>query len=170
MNFFMHQCRATDIVHGEHPFDCPSREKVPVACGPGESTSRSVGDLRVSKFRKRQGNLILIASLLGAFLALLAVAAVWERVWALRQARLARLVSRYNSLEIARRISRREVWQGQTEKQLLDSLGPPASIVLSPAPGNGAIWNYGPRRGNRFRLSVTIEDGLVTNCDPEQHP
>lgn len=106
-----------------------------------------------------------IVSLVLACCALLAIAAALERVRAYRQAKLARLISKHNNPEIARRILHREVWHGQTKEQLLDSLGPPATSTILPEPAQREIWHYGPRGGGRYRFTVTLHDGRVTGMD-----
>ena len=92
--------------------------------------------------------------------------AIWERTDANRRARLGRLISRYNSVEIANRIVRREVWEGQTEKQLVDSLGPAAQVNRgAPGAGKREVWSYRGRCWGRRGLRVTVEDGMVTGFD-----
>lgn len=93
-------------------------------------------------------------------LILVGVVAVFERATAHRGAKLARLISRYNSAETAARLFRGDIWQGQTAKQLLDSRGEPAARLRSAAPQT-EVWIYSRRALNCGFLQVTLADGIV---------
>jgi hypothetical protein len=57
-------------------------------------------------------------------------------------------------------------WQGQTQEQLLDSLGRPADTdtkVLKTK--TKEIWKYNRVGKNRFGLRVTVENGVVVGWD-----
>ena len=102
------------------------------------------------------------------FLTLLAGAVVLAcaiAVWGYLQRRK-QLTARYGDSEIARRIMKREVWQGETQEQLLESLGQPADIdqkVLKTK--SKEVWKYRPTGKNRFGLKVTLDDGVVVAWD-----
>jgi hypothetical protein len=112
--------------------------------------------------------MIAIAWFIGIFGPLLGIAFVLERVYAKRQARLGRLICRYNDYETAHRVFRREIWQGQTETLLLHSRGDPASKNRMLAIPEREEWIYTPRRANRSRLRITLENGSVTAWDSER--
>ena len=105
---------------------------------------------------------------LSTYLALFAVAvalvcavAVWGWLQRRRQ-----LTAKYGDAEIARRIMRREVWQGETAEQLRESLGTPADTdekVLKTK--RKEVWKYRPTGKNRFGLKVTLDDGIVVAWD-----
>ncbi|MGB9369173.1 MAG: hypothetical protein WCE79_24500 [Xanthobacteraceae bacterium] len=65
--------------------------------------------------------------------------------------------------EIASRILNREFWQGMTEEELRDSLGPPEGLdrVVTKRT-NKEIWKYEQETTMRFGLRITLEDGVVT--------
>jgi uncharacterized membrane protein len=64
------------------------------------------------------------------------------------------------------RIIRKEFWQGQSEAQLLDSLGKPEQIDEQAMKSRTReIWKYQQEGANRFRLRVTLEDGFVVGWD-----
>ena len=86
-------------------------------------------------------------------------------LWAYRQ-RQRHLVERYGDPEIARRIMRGILWQGETAEQLRESLGTPADTdqkVLKTK--TKEIWKYRPTARNRFGLKVTLDDGIVTGWE-----
>lgn len=68
--------------------------------------------------------------------------------------------------EIVIRILRGQIWQGQTEEQLIDAIGSPAEVdtkVLKTM--QREIWKYGRISTKRFRLRITIENGMVAGWD-----
>ena len=86
-------------------------------------------------------------------------------VWGYLQRRK-QLTARYGDPEIARRMMKGEVWQGETREQLLESLGKPADIdqkVLKTKCKE--VWKYRPTGKNRFGLKVTLDDGIVVAWD-----
>ena len=105
---------------------------------------------------------------IGIFASLLGVAFALERKYAKRQARLGQLICKYNDHEIAHRVFRREIWQGQTEMQLLDSRGEPARKNRVPANPEREECIYSSRRVNRNRLRITLVNGSVSAWEPEQ--
>jgi hypothetical protein len=106
--------------------------------------------------------MILIIWFIGAFISLFGIALALERVYGKRQGRLGRLICKHNDNGVAHRVFRREIWQGQSEAQLLDSRGEPAKKNLLPAPSERQEWIYRARGLGRDRLQVTLENGLVT--------
>ena len=86
-------------------------------------------------------------------------------VWAWRRRRRL-LIERYGDPEIARRIMRGVLWQGETAEQLRESLGNPADTdekVLKTK--TKEIWKYRPTARSRFGLKVTLDDGVVTGWE-----
>jgi len=86
-------------------------------------------------------------------------------IWAYRRRRR-HLAERYGDPEIARRIMRGVIWQGETQEQLLESLGQPKDIdkkVLKTK--TKEIWKYRPTARNRFGLKVTLDDGVVVGWE-----
>lgn len=79
--------------------------------------------------------------------------------------RHANLVLRFGD-EIATRIVAGEVWLGQNEEQLRESLGDPLDIdekVMKTK--TRQVWKYDQAGANRFNTRVTLENGLVTGWD-----
>jgi uncharacterized membrane protein len=68
--------------------------------------------------------------------------------------------------DVVQRILAGQIWQGQTEGQLIDTLGSPIEIdrkVLKTM--RREIWKYGRISARRFRLRITVENGTVTEWD-----
>lgn len=68
--------------------------------------------------------------------------------------------------EIVQRILGGQIWQGQTEEQLIDAIGSPAEVdtkVLKTM--QREIWKYGRISAKRFRLRITVENGMVAGWD-----
>ncbi|MGA3032995.1 MAG: hypothetical protein ABSD70_06905 [Terracidiphilus sp.] len=112
--------------------------------------------------------MIAIAGFILIFVSLLGIAFALERIYAKRQARLGRLICMYNNYETAHRVLRREIWQGQTEAQLLHSRGDPAMKNRLLAIPEREEWTYTPRRPTRCRLRVILENGSVTAWDSDR--
>ena len=82
-------------------------------------------------------------------------------VWGYLQRRK-HLTEKYGDPEIARRVMKQMLWQGETQEQLVESLGTPADVdqkVLKTK--NKEVWKYRPTGKNRFGLRVTLDDGIV---------
>ena len=82
-------------------------------------------------------------------------------IWAYRQRRK-HLTEKYGDEEIARRMMKGVIWQGETREQLLESLGKPADIdekVLKTK--SKETWKYRKTARNRFGLKITLDDGVV---------
>lgn len=75
------------------------------------------------------------------------------------------LCSRFGP-EIAGRILRREYWQGQTEEQLVLSLGPPVEVDESVKRTKTThVFKYSPNGIGRYRTRITLDDGIVVGWD-----
>lgn len=82
-----------------------------------------------------------------------------------RRKRLEALRRKYPE-EIVQRILGGQIWQGQTEEQLIDAIGSPAEVdtkVLKTM--QREIWKYGRISAKRFRLRITVENGMVAGWD-----
>jgi uncharacterized membrane protein len=82
-----------------------------------------------------------------------------------RREHLAELRRKYPP-ETVQRILAGNIWQGQTEEELIDTLGQPSEIdrkVLKTM--RREIWKYGRISARRFRLRVTVENGMVAGWD-----
>ena len=82
-----------------------------------------------------------------------------------RRKRIEELRKKYPE-DIVQRILAGQIWQGQTESQLIDALGSPAEVdrkVLKTM--RREIWKYGRMSARRFRLRITVENGTVTGWD-----
>ena len=83
-------------------------------------------------------------------------------VWGYSQRRK-HLTAKYGDVEIARRLMKHVVWQGETREQLLDSLGEALDVdqkVLKTK--TKEVWKYRRIGANRFGLKITLDDGVVT--------
>jgi hypothetical protein len=102
----------------------------------------------------------LLAAIVALGLLALAIA-----VWGYRR-RQQHLTERYGDPEIARRMMKGVLWQGETAEQVRESLGEPADIdqkVLKTK--TKEVWKYRPTARNRFGLKVTLDDGVVTGWE-----
>lgn len=55
------------------------------------------------------------------------------------------------------------IWSGQQHQQVKDSLGAPDAVeTLARKTKSKEIWKYGHEGGNRYRLRITLDDGLVS--------
>jgi len=80
----------------------------------------------------------------------------------LKRRRRRLLVEKYGSELVADKIIAREVWQGMTPEQLLDSWGRPEDIAKQVLKTKTKeTWKYGQNGKNRFRQRVFIEDRIV---------
>jgi hypothetical protein len=83
-----------------------------------------------------------------------------------RQKRLSFLRSKYHDEELVRKIDQSYFWEGQTQEQLLDSLGQPIDIdqkLLKTK--TKEVWKYHHRGANRYGLRITLENGVVVEWD-----
>ena len=82
------------------------------------------------------------------------------------QARRKELLAKYGDPEVVERIMSKQIWQGQAEQMLIDSIGQPVAVdqkVLKTK--TKEIWKYQQTAKDRFGLKVTIENGLVVGWD-----
>lgn len=85
---------------------------------------------------------------------------------AARKRRREALYAKYGDAEVVDKIMARMMWQGQSMEQLTDSLGNPAdtdSRVMKTK--HREVWKYHPAGKNRYRLRVTVENGVVVGWD-----
>lgn len=76
------------------------------------------------------------------------------------------LLVKYGDAEIVDKIMRGMFWQGQTIEQLLDSIGEPVGIDEKVFKAKSReVWKYKPAGKGRFKLRITIENGLVIGWD-----
>jgi len=80
--------------------------------------------------------------------------------------RQATLMAKYHDPQIVDKIMRQVFWVGQSQEQLLDSLGPPADTDQKVMKTKvKEIWKYNQTGVNRFGLRITIEDKIVLGWD-----
>jgi 16S rRNA C1402 N4-methylase RsmH len=78
-----------------------------------------------------------------------------------REAEWQRLVGKYGE-EIAARIAARNVWQGMTVEQLIESWGSPADIAREIVKARKKeTWKYVQTGKNRFANRIYLENGIV---------
>jgi uncharacterized protein len=98
-----------------------------------------------------------------AFLLVLFLGAVFLAIKISNSVRRKRLlIVRYGEA-VASGILARQIWQGMTEEQLIESRGRPVEIgseVMRTK--TKQIWKYGQTGKNRFRERVTVENGIVS--------
>jgi len=83
-----------------------------------------------------------------------------------QQARRAQLMEKYRDAKIVDMIMKKQFWQGQTTKQLLDSLGRPRDIdqkVLKTK--TKETWKYHETGKNRYALKIILENNEVVGWD-----
>lgn len=76
------------------------------------------------------------------------------------------LLRKYQDPETVAAIMNRSFWQGQTDEQLVDSLGNPEDIdqkILKTK--KKEIWKYNHQGGNRYGLRITLENDHVVGWD-----
>ena len=111
-----------------------------------------------------------IFEILGPFISIVVIGVI---IWALvrhynkkREERFAYLYGKYKDNELVDKIMNKSFWQGQTVEQLIDSLGEPKDIdqkILKTK--TKEIWKYFHEGGNRYRLRITLENGIVVGWD-----
>lgn len=73
-----------------------------------------------------------------------------------------RLLLKYRDKDIAKKISNKEFWQGQTAEQLIDSLGRPVDIdeqVFKTK--TKETWKYNHKGHNKYGLRIILENHQV---------
>ena len=72
------------------------------------------------------------------------------------------LQKKYGDLEIVEKIMQKYMWEGQTEEQLLDSLGQPSAIDNHLLKTRfRQVWKYQPIGRDKYGLRVTLDDKHV---------
>jgi hypothetical protein len=83
-----------------------------------------------------------------------------------RQKRREAFMAKYGDAKIVDMIMRRMFWMGQTQQQLLDSLGRPSDIDQKVLRSKvKETWKYRAIGRNRFGLRITVENGFVIGWD-----
>ncbi|MDK9756694.1 hypothetical protein KIV40_15085 [Vibrio sp. D173a] len=83
-----------------------------------------------------------------------------------------RLMDKYNNKELVDKLMMHRIWQGQTEEQLLDSIGQPSYTYHVNVKRKILRYEYTPSSvTTRFQsFNVTIVDGTVVATDRKQPP
>ena len=87
------------------------------------------------------------------------------RFW-LRQRRSDKLLAKYGDSLLVSRIMRRQVCEGMTEEQVVESIGRPIDVdrrVLKTK--QSETWKYQRTGKNRYRLRILMENGRVVGWD-----
>jgi hypothetical protein len=82
-----------------------------------------------------------------------------------KRARIQALREKYPE-DVVQRILSGQIWQGQSDDQLVDTLGRPVDIdrkVLKTM--RREIWKYKQTSAQRFGLRITVENGYVVGWD-----
>jgi len=82
------------------------------------------------------------------------------------KARRERLIKKYGDKNLVEKLMKRSFWQGQTEGQLIDSLGKPLDIdqkVMKTK--TKEVWKYKETGKNRYALKIILENGKVVGWD-----
>jgi hypothetical protein len=110
------------------------------------------------------------ADTVGSTVVIIGVAALIAAVIVLkaraRAARRASLLLKYGDPSIVDAILQRKFWQGQTQTQLVDSIGRPAAVdnqFLKTK--KREVWKYHQTGRNRYKLRLTLENDIVTGWD-----
>jgi|SRR6185437_8054081 len=72
------------------------------------------------------------------------------------------LLEKYGNEDLVERLMRREVWEGQTSEQLLDSRGNPETIdnkVLKTKTTN--TWKYNRIGRGQYAIRIIVENNIV---------
>lgn len=76
------------------------------------------------------------------------------------------LIRKYGNFEIANKIMEGEFWQGQTQEQLIDSLGEPIEVDQKVTKRKTIeVWKYEQTGRGRFALRIRLENGIVVGWD-----
>lgn len=116
------------------------------------------------------GGILKIVEATGIIIPLLVLAAIiglyfWYR-HSQRQTRLSFLRAKYHDEGLVQKIDQGYFWEGQTQEQLLDSLGQPVDIdqkLLKTK--TKEVWKYQHRGANRYGLRITLENSVVVEWD-----
>lgn len=74
--------------------------------------------------------------------------------------------NKYPDDNIARMILANQIWQGQTDVQLRDSLGSPIDVDRTVMKTKTKeVWKYNQKSAKRFGLKVILDNGIVTGWE-----
>jgi predicted membrane protein len=80
------------------------------------------------------------------------------------------LILKYKDEKLVQRILKKQIWQGQTEGQLLDSIGKPDDVAQNVLKTKVKYtWKYRESGSRRLKVSIIIEDGLVVGWNNNRH-
>lgn len=80
-----------------------------------------------------------------------------------RKVRLDYLRGKYGDESIVQRIRAKQLWQGQTMEQLIDSIGGPSSVDSNLLKTRKReVWKYHPIGKGRYRTRITLDNDVVT--------
>jgi hypothetical protein len=72
------------------------------------------------------------------------------------------LMEKYGDEELVNRLMRKEIWEGQTSEQLVDSLGDPQEKdTTAYKTKTKDTWKYQRMGRGQYRLRVIVENGSV---------
>ncbi|MCA9405350.1 MAG: DUF2845 domain-containing protein [Candidatus Omnitrophica bacterium] len=98
-------------------------------------------------------------------LAVIVGVVIWIRAEE-KKSRRKMLLNKYQDNQLVEKIMTRSFWVGQTEEQLMDSLGKPSAIdnkLLKTK--KKEVWKYSPQGANRYGLRITLENDEVVGWD-----
>lgn len=104
-----------------------------------------------------------VITLTGIFLSGLLVTLAWL---IRKKLRFSSLLNKYQDEDIANKIIKRTLWQGQTAEQVKDALGSPKDIdqkILKTK--TKETWKYFPSGRRRYGLRITLDNGIVVGWD-----
>jgi hypothetical protein len=82
------------------------------------------------------------------------------------QERSTYLWNKYRDANLVQALLACRYWVGQHHELLRDALGPPDAIdQKNMATRQRQIWKYGPAGVNRYKLRITLDDGIVTTFE-----
>jgi Flp pilus assembly protein TadB len=83
-----------------------------------------------------------------------------------RKKRLRYLEQKYVNKKKVEKIVNREIWQGETADQLIDSIGKPDVVDdKNLKTQKRAVWKYGRRGSKSYSLIVNLEKGMVVSWE-----
>ncbi len=83
-----------------------------------------------------------------------------------RKRRREQLFVKYGDTAVVERLMNRQVWQGMSKAQLIDSLGKPTKIDTKIQKTKSTeIYKYNQTGKNRFGRKIQIDNGLVTGWE-----
>ena len=109
-----------------------------------------------------------LLKIVGAFIILIALSSIITG-WLNRRRRRARkkyLMQKYGDENTVNLIMNRQLWQGQTGDQLIDSIGLPRDVDSSVLKSKTKeTWKYHMIRKNQYRLKIKLENDIVVGWD-----